>query len=471
MKKVSRSIFVVAILLVGLIAGFKAEGCDEGESGYGGQCVTYVRAYFGGDYEKMPGLCQYDSDCGAYNAWSHWDLGFSDGQSPANLAIMVMSQNNNQPHGHVAAVVSSRKKNNGTFSLIVDESNWDGGQCITTNVRYTYYPDEGTVSRERGVTKFPILGFIYSSPQNIISLDVSPFDLNLFFDPGFLKGEAGEVWLTAKSRNRKLSYDFLTKSWSVGFSSASQGELTVLEKTVEIPADWAKSSGSWLFGFAVDLNIDGRLKGKLDKTLFFDSERINLTENRPIFWLPLNDGFAEDIIGGDDGEVVGPIATTDENGVVDAALQFDGYGDLVWLNDILNGASKISIVARFKYDDAGDWRWIFGNHPEWVDIGAAVSPNSQKIRYHFRTTEDDFFRSDGEAVVQPGVWQTLVVTFDGQAVRGYLNGEPDFYQEMSGLILTIGGFCLGAGWEEEYFRGVISDFKIYDRVLSAAEIE
>ena len=56
------SLILLTWMLTVLIFNKNVEAaCTQDE--YGGQCVEYVRNYFGGSYELMPGLCQYDPDC------------------------------------------------------------------------------------------------------------------------------------------------------------------------------------------------------------------------------------------------------------------------------------------------------------------------------------------------------------------------------------------------------------------------
>ncbi|MFH1320224.1 MAG: CHAP domain-containing protein [Bacteroidota bacterium] len=155
--------------------------CTQDE--YGGQCVEYVRNYFGGSYELMPGLCQYDPDCGARNAWDHWDLGFGSGQKPADNSIMVIDQFPRIPTGHMAVVISAISNIDGTYTLKVQESNWDLDELVDCDVSYTFYPNDSEATREGGVNRYTILGFIYGE-SGLFSFkytdfsDLSDFTLN-----------------------------------------------------------------------------------------------------------------------------------------------------------------------------------------------------------------------------------------------------------------------------------------------------
>lgn len=133
-------------------------GCQQDM--YGGQCVNYVRDFFGGRYDLMPGLCLYE-DCGAYHAWEAWDLGYGKGHLPEKKSILIMDKRTLR-YGHVAVVSDWKRNTDGTYTLTVCESNWDRDELIDCNVRYTYFPETSEVIREGRNKRYNVAGFIYS---------------------------------------------------------------------------------------------------------------------------------------------------------------------------------------------------------------------------------------------------------------------------------------------------------------------
>jgi surface antigen len=127
---------------------------------YGGQCVNYVRDFFGGRYDLMPGLCLYE-DCAAYHAWDAWDLGYGKGHLPEKESILVLDK---RPllYGHVAVVSDWKRNADNTYTLTVCESNWDRDELIDCNVRYTYFPETSEIIREGRSKRYDVAGFIYS---------------------------------------------------------------------------------------------------------------------------------------------------------------------------------------------------------------------------------------------------------------------------------------------------------------------
>lgn len=136
----------------------------------GGGCVAYVMDFFSGSEDGMPALCDINVDCSAYNAWGYWDFGFGSGQTPAGNSMMVLDRGG-LPDGHVAIVLSASDNLDGTYSLIVNESNWDEDLAIDCNVSYTYFADLSLVTRGTSQTRYPVLGFIYGQLTSKVLFD------------------------------------------------------------------------------------------------------------------------------------------------------------------------------------------------------------------------------------------------------------------------------------------------------------
>ena len=79
----------------------------------------------------------------------------------------------------------------------------------------------------------------------------------------------------------------------------------------------------------------------------------------------------------------------------------------------------------------------------------------------------------GPGSLTAGTWTYLAVTYDGSNERLYVNGAPvasnplEDSIEVSDGALRIGGNSV---WGE-YFRGLIDEVRIYNRALTAAEIQ
>jgi hypothetical protein len=79
----------------------------------------------------------------------------------------------------------------------------------------------------------------------------------------------------------------------------------------------------------------------------------------------------------------------------------------------------------------------------------------------------------GTAALPLNTWSHLAATYDGATLRLYRNGVQIGSRAQTGNILTsTGALRIGGNaiWGE-YFRGLIDDVRIYNRALSAAEIQ
>ena len=73
-------------------------------------------------------------------------------------------------------------------------------------------------------------------------------------------------------------------------------------------------------------------------------------------------------------------------------------------------------------------------------------------------------------------WLHLVGTYDGSTVHYYVNGKQEKRYAVNGGKIAKGGLLLGIGDRSDgcncdTIQGYIDEFRIYDRVLSAAEVQ
>lgn len=75
---------------------------------------------------------------------------------------------------------------------------------------------------------------------------------------------------------------------------------------------------------------------------------------------------------------------------------------------------------------------------------------------------------------ETGVWYTLSMTFDGSTFRFYVDGQRDG-EVGADCSNTFQRFELGMSWEnypsKQYFNGRVAEIRVWDRALSASEIQ
>jgi hypothetical protein len=79
----------------------------------------------------------------------------------------------------------------------------------------------------------------------------------------------------------------------------------------------------------------------------------------------------------------------------------------------------------------------------------------------------------GNGAISGGVWVHLATTYDGTTQRVFVNGVEVSNAAVTGAIDTSAGALRIGGndvWTGEYYNGLIDEVRIYDRALTAAEI-
>ncbi|NOR84767.1 DUF2341 domain-containing protein, partial [archaeon] len=190
------------------------------------------------------------------------------------------------------------------------------------------------------------------------------------------------------------------------------------------------------------------------------------------------DGHVMDIASGNDGVLVNEPQTV--SGFKSDALQFDGTDDYVNLNDVLDmDLSDFTIVTLIKKHSS-------------VSIGAIISKygdNDNNKGYYLGigsggkiysvirdATTYVVSTNDGGTTID-NKWHHIVVTFDrdGNMVRyldGTATGTADAISSVSGSINNLNDLRIAARHDSSpsYFNGTIDEVRIYNRSLSATEI-
>lgn len=195
-----------------------------------------------------------------------------------------------------------------------------------------------------------------------------------------------------------------------------------------------------------------------------------------LYWWPLDEfsgPTAFDVASGNDGaHINGPAPVS--MGKVAAALEFDGTDDHTLASDP-NTPSLLdkTLDAWIKPDVTTPGRRmdIVG-----LDIIHVLSLFGDEVVYTDQCQPTSYSYLTSSANLQPGVWTHIAATADSaaQEVLIYVNGAqvdgPFPYQDTSCITATdwyIGssGFTLG------FFDGLIDEVEVFDRVLSASEIQ
>jgi fibronectin type 3 domain-containing protein len=169
------------------------------------------------------------------------------------------------------------------------------------------------------------------------------------------------------------------------------------------------------------------------------------------------------------GTLAGP--TRSASGRFGAALSFDGVNDVVNVPDAtsLDATTALTLEAWVNPTAATNWRTvILKEQPAGMAYGLYANTDTNRPSAHAYTSAEY-----GPAPVATGAWTHLAATYDGAALRLYVNGTQVSSRSLSGAItissgaLRIGGNAI---WGE-YFAGRIDEVRIYRRTLAPAEVQ
>ncbi len=157
------------------------------------------------------------------------------------------------------------------------------------------------------------------------------------------------------------------------------------------------------------------------------------------------------------------------------ALSFDGIDDLVTIADAadLDLTTAMTLEAWVRPTaGATDWRTVLmKERPNGLCYTLYADNAGSRPSAYVHTGSSDS-AATGTAVLAANTWTHLAMTYDGTTARLYVNGTQTATVTAAGAMTTSTGALVIGGnsvWGE-YFAGLVDDVRVYDRVLTAAEI-
>jgi Concanavalin A-like lectin/glucanases superfamily/Domain of unknown function (DUF1929) len=176
---------------------------------------------------------------------------------------------------------------------------------------------------------------------------------------------------------------------------------------------------------------------------------------------------------GNAGTVVG--GATRSAGRFGSALTFDGVDDLVTVPDAgpLNLASGMTLEAWANPTATADWRSLLVKaRGDDLSYGLYGSGADSPAGFVFADRETGSARAGDP--LPADTWTHVAATYDGESLRLFVNGAQVAVSTTGSGPLTPGNGPLtigGNGVWDERFAGRIDEVRVYDRALSAAEIQ
>jgi hypothetical protein len=176
---------------------------------------------------------------------------------------------------------------------------------------------------------------------------------------------------------------------------------------------------------------------------------------------------------GNAGSVSG--AAWDAAGRFGGALSFDGVNDRVTVPDdaSLDLTDAMTLEAWVRPTSSSGWRTaLLKEHPPAAHAYALFASDGARPRGEIFNSSS-YFVAGGSGPLATNAWTHLAATLSGGGLRLYVNGNLANTSAAPGTLPNTGGPLRIGGnamWGE-YFAGLIDEVRVYNRALSAAEIQ
>lgn len=188
-------------------------------------------------------------------------------------------------------------------------------------------------------------------------------------------------------------------------------------------------------------------------------------------WLPLDGDLHNQ--GLSNIQFINNGATVDTNGKIGKCYSFNGSSNTIYNRNVSINCNKLSIccwIYRNSSSSAEGYIASLNNGSGYIDTAIGLdSSNATTI----------VFVGGGNSTLRTTItsdtWIHVAVTYDGQNVKGYINGQKIGEQANTTILnksqLAIGCRCDSTNSFKYYFPGKINDFRLYDHALSDKEVK
>jgi hypothetical protein len=205
---------------------------------------------------------------------------------------------------------------------------------------------------------------------------------------------------------------------------------------------------------------------------------MDMTGNIGLWHMDETSGSIIDSSGNDNNGTVNGGVNYNEDGKLNKALGFNGIDGYVEIPNhaSLNPTTAITTMAWVKWDidpatSVHQWAAILNKN---ADNQYRLQHNQLNTGFEFgiRTSEGSRWAT-GSTIPQQDVWYFVVGTWDGSVVRLYVNGVLEGSANRGGTMLTsTSNVNIGRRTSNDrFFNGKIDEVAIFNRALSAQEVE
>ena len=186
---------------------------------------------------------------------------------------------------------------------------------------------------------------------------------------------------------------------------------------------------------------------------------------------------------GNNGTLVNGVVYNSANG---GALSFDGVDDRVDLSSSkLMGASGITMTIWYKTNSTKTYNFLMGkgNLSSGNPLNRVLGMQIYNLHFTFIVSQGDntgwcWQGNNGPVLATDNTWHQVTGTFDlsSQTIKTYVDGALKYTSACNQTGDSEGPDILYIGqdstlWPSGYFLGQLNDAFVYNRVLSATEIQ
>jgi hypothetical protein len=104
-------------------------------------------------------------------------------------------------------------------------------------------------------------------------------------------------------------------------------------------------------------------------------------------------------------------------------------------------------------------------------VGDEVTPGSNKMDFWIAKAGGGSMQTANPNAISTGSWHLVVGTYDGTNARIYVDGALQSTSATSGATNLSGLLYVGDNFgNSNFWKGLIDDVRVYNRVLSASQI-
>lgn len=170
-----------------------------------------------------------------------------------------------------------------------------------------------------------------------------------------------------------------------------------------------------------------------------------------------------------------------------ASLEFNGSSSYTVINSsFLNGITTSTFTFDFwlKPNDVNKYQMVWGKTEFWKEWAFSFGGRPGQIGFFQAWPNTYYDVVSQDSVLKPNQWQHINIVGNGKAVQFYIDGKAitttgSLYGQLSFNAVASGSAIGPMVWglrdnstlpDDSWFKGLLADFRVWDRALSAVEV-